>query len=115
MKPIILSLALTLTTLGCATKSIYYWDNYESVVYDHYNESASPLKEIELLRKDEAKSSSTTKPLPPGFYAYLGYLYYQVGNFNMANESFSKERNRFAESKVLMNRFLKNKSATVTK
>jgi hypothetical protein len=109
IKKITLSVALILATIGCATKSIYYWDNYESVVYDHYNESASPLKEIELLRKDEAKSSSTTKPLPPGFYAYLGYLYYQVGNFNMANESFAKERNRFAESKVLMNRFLKTK------
>lgn len=92
--------------LGCASKTIYYWNDYEPSLYSHFLENESPLKEIENLRKDESKASQERKPLPPGFYAYLGYLYSQVGNYDLASSSFTKEKSRFPESNVLMSRFL---------
>jgi hypothetical protein len=77
------------------------------VVYDHYSDKSSPSEEIEQLRKDEKNSREKSLPLPPGYYSYLGYLYYQVGNYSMAQDAFNRERSLFPESTTLMNRFTK--------
>lgn len=93
--------------IGCSSiRPLYYWGNYEPVVYSHYSDKNSPTQEIEKLRKDERDAREENLPLNPGYHSYLGYLYYQVGNFSMANQEFAKEKKMFPESEKLMNRFL---------
>lgn len=93
--------------MGCATKPLYYWGDYEPVIYDHYMRGSTPDDEIERLRRGEKEAQVAKLPLAPGYHSYLGYLYYQVGNHSMARDEFIKEKTEFADSSVLMNRFLK--------
>jgi len=92
---------------SCAGKPLYYWGHYEDVIYSKFNENASPLNGIELLLDDKKRASTKGLPLPPGFHSHLGMLFYEVGNYSMANEEFLVEKKNFLESSVLMNRFLK--------
>ena len=107
-KLLLLSLLAGMTGMisGCASNSLYYWGNYETVLYSKFNENSSPLKDIELLLEDKKNASTRGKMLPPGFHSHLGMLYYDVGNSSMAKNEFLLEKNNFSESKVLMNRFL---------
>jgi hypothetical protein len=105
----IIACLFVLILSGCATKPLYYWGNYEQVIYKHYAESSksSPTQEIESLRKDEKEAHEKALPLPPGYHAYLGYLYYEVGNRELARNEFMMEKKNFPESSVLITRFLK--------
>lgn len=95
------------TLVSCAGKPLYYWGEYEDSIYDHYDNKTSPTKEIDELRADELKARNARLPHPPGYYAYLGFLYYQVGDVIMAQKSFEAEKNQFPESALLMNRLIK--------
>lgn len=93
---------------GCGSKPLYYWGSYESTLHRHYSDAtnSSPNQEIETLSKDLIKSQEVHLPLPPGYHAYLGYLYYQVGNTNMAKEEFQMEKIKYPKSATLMERYL---------
>lgn len=100
--------ALLLLVTGCAAPSIYSWGNYEPMVYAMY---ATPDKatvdlQIDAMEEDIQKARSAGKPLPPGFYAHLGYLYFQQGNSPLAQRAFESEKAAFPESSVLMDRMI---------
>jgi len=95
---------------GCASsRSLYYWGSYEGQVYSMYNDpgEAPAERQIEMMEADIEKARSKGKPLPPGFRAHLGMLYYQTGRFDLARQSFESEKSSFPESTVLMDRFIK--------
>ena len=94
---------------GCATKRIYYWGEYEDLIYTQYQNpgKATPEYQVDVMQADIQKAKSVNMPLPPGFYAHLGYQYLQMGRTIEARKSFEAEKNQFPESAVLMNRFLK--------
>lgn len=105
-------LVLSLILLGaCATKPLYYWGNYESVTYRSMTEpgKTSPEQQIKLLEKDVSNARSEKLPLPPGFYAHLGYLYAEAGQVDLARNNFRLEEQKFPESTLLMDRFLQKK------
>ena len=52
--------------------------------------------------------SSENKPVPPGFHAHLGYLYYQLGKADAARQELQTEKAEFPESAVFMDRLLAN-------
>ena len=111
-------LLLFLLGLGsCASNSIYYWGNYESLLYDQYQTPGKSMPETQVLKLEEdiEKARSKNKPLPPGFYAHLGYQYLQMGRTDDAKVSFESEKRQFPESAVLMNRFLKKFDSTAGK
>jgi hypothetical protein len=93
---------------GCASPTKYYWGQYETIIYTQYNEpgKATPEYQIEKMREDIQKAKSQNKPLPPGFFAHLGYQYLLAGKAVEAQNCFKIEKKRFPESTVLMNRFL---------
>ncbi len=95
---------------GCATpkQSLYQWGDYEKQVYAIYNDPGkSPLEEqIAKLEEDYQKARSTSKSVPPGFHAHLGYLYFQTGKNDQAYQSFQTEKSLFPESAVYMDRVL---------
>ena len=94
---------------GCASdNSIYSWGHYEGILYSSYAEPGKlpPQQQILLLQEDLQKALAKNKPVPPGFHAYLGTLFAQLGQAADARREFQAEKSAFPESSVLMNRFL---------
>lgn len=65
-----------------------------------------PERQVEILEADIEVARSKGRPLPPGYRAHLGYLYYQQGKLDLARQSFESEKEAFPESAVLMDRFI---------
>lgn len=100
--------ALLLT--GCtSSRGLYYWGSYESQIYKMYNDpgEAPAERQVEVLEADIERARSKGQPLPPGYRAHLGYLYFQLGKYELARQSFEAEKAAFPESTVLMDRFIK--------
>ncbi len=107
-----LFLALLGTTImtGCASKAgLYQWGSYEEQVYAMYSDTGKvPIEEQVInLEKDYQVARSTNQPVPPGYHAHLGYLYFQLGKTDQALQSFVTEKTLFPESTVYMNRLIK--------
>ena len=94
---------------GCTPRpTLYAWGHYEGLIYTSYAKPGQepPEKQIELLEQDYQKARSDNQPVPPGWHAHLGYLYYQVGKADQAKQEFETEKATFPESAVFMNRLL---------
>ena len=106
---IVVLLVLSIIFCSCASSTKYYWGEYENLVYTQYQEpvKATPDIQIQIMQADIQKAASKNQPLPPGFYAHLGYQYLQTGKAVEARRYFTAEKKTFPESTVLMNRFLK--------
>ncbi len=106
----LLGLAGIVLLAGCQTaRPLYYWGHYEPLAYQSYAapQKAPPEKQIEALLEDEQKAAAANLPLHPGFHAHLGYLYYQVGKYDLGRKEFEAEKQLFPESAQLMDRMLK--------
>jgi hypothetical protein len=95
---------------GCAAQPhpLYSWGHYEELIYVSYAApgKALPEMQVEQLEQDYQKARAENLPVPPGFHAYLGYLYYQLGKLDQARQEFATEKANFPESAVFMNRLL---------
>jgi len=110
IKPLLIALTATALLAGCRSPDIYYWGNYENVVYGMYAhpDKVPPQAQIAKLEQDEHKATSANKPLPPGFHAHLGWAYSQTGKLDLARQEFELEKQQFPESAVFMDRVLNN-------
>jgi hypothetical protein len=107
----ILALSAGLLLAGCAApQSRYEWGSYEEVVYASYLSHADvpAEKQLELLEKDYQLARSANKPMPPGWHAHLGYLYYELGKADQARQELMTEKAEFPESAVFVDRLLAN-------
>ena len=95
---------------GCASPTIYSWGHYEDVLYAMYSapDTMPPERQVELLEADFQKARSQNKPVPPGWHAHLGYLYYQLGKTDQARQECETEKAQFPESAVFVDRMLAN-------
>jgi len=113
MKRISLSAAAIalLTLSGCATRPLplYQWGSYQTQVYAQYNDPGKvPVEaQIEALEADYQKARAANRPVPPGYHAHLGYLYFQKGQVEQAMQSFQTEKTLFPESATYMDFALK--------
>ena len=101
----------TLLFTGCATRhGLYAWGSYEELIYSSYEAPGKipPESEVDILEQDYQKARATSRALPPGWHAHLGYLYYQLGKPAEARREFETEKAQFPESAVFMNRLLAN-------
>lgn len=90
---------------GCATQEdIYYWGNYENLVYGMYAEpgSADPLAQVEQLTADIEEAANNGKPVPPGVYAHLGMMYAHLGEMDAAMAALNTEKELYPESTILV-------------
>ena len=102
-------IALLTLLSSCVSNTKYYWGEYENLIYTQYQEpgKATPDVQIQKMESDIQKAASKNKPLPPGFYAHLGYQYLQSGKAREARQYFAAKKKAFPESSVMMDRFLK--------
>jgi hypothetical protein len=110
----ILFLALGVVALvtGCRSPDVYYWGHYENLVYISYTkpDKATPELQARAMEEDVQKAAAAGKPLPPGFHAHLGDVYYQMGKYDLAVLEFQKEKELFPESAVFMDRLIASAS-----
>ena len=99
---------LALLTSCAGPTTLYHWGRYESVIYATYAAPGSmpPERQIELLEQDYQEARAANRPVPPGFHAHLGYLYYAIGRADQARQEFETEKANFPESAVFMDRLL---------
>ena len=99
--------ALALLT-GCAAPGLYQWGGYDQSLYAGYKD----VTKMEALRiKLEAHVSEMEKSnakVAPGLYAELGTLYLKAGSTQKAIDFYTKERNAWPESRVLMTSLIQN-------
>ncbi|MBC7458414.1 MAG: DUF4810 domain-containing protein [Bdellovibrionaceae bacterium] len=102
-------LVLSILLSSCASSTKYYWGSYEKLIYSQYQEpgKVTPDFQIQSMQADIQKAASRNLPLPPGFYAHLGFQYLQIGKAGEARQYLTAEKKAFPESAVLMDRFLK--------
>ena len=112
LKLLLASLAVPVLLTGCRSPDVYYWGHYEALVYTAYArpDKAPPEMQVQLMEEDLHKAISVNKPVPPGFHAHLGYLYFQLGKADLAQQEFENEKKQFPESAVFMDRMLANLS-----
>ncbi|AOS84897.1 hypothetical protein BIU88_12615 [Chlorobaculum limnaeum] len=101
---------LILAIQGCASSNppMYEWGRYEDLLYQGYAhpDKLSPEEHIAKLQADYEVAKSKNRPLPPGYHAQLGVLYYKVGKPEEAKKSFISEEELFPESKQYMTRII---------
>lgn len=97
---------------GCVTppKTLYYWGDYQPVVYSHFKGDAAEAQQVKLEQTAHL-AQSRGEAVPPGFNAHLGLLYLHTGQLDKAKGAFETEAVLFPESKPYMN-FLLSKFAT---
>ena len=99
-----------LISAGCATKpDHYYWGHYEPLIYDMYLQpgSADAPTQIEKLTADIDQANSLGKPVPPGVFAHLGFMYAITGNIGKAEDALNNEKALYPESAVLIDGMMK--------
>ena len=106
----ILSVSAVVVALlaGCATPTTYHWGEYEEQVYVMYEapDQGTAESQIEVLELDIGKARSKNQPLAPGIRAHMGFLYFQLGQYEQARQAFEAEKVAFPESAKLMDRFI---------
>ncbi len=103
-------LALIALAAGCAQPTLYSWGQYEELIYRSYAApgKVSPEMQVEKLEADYQKARAENKPVPPGFHAHLGYLYFQLGKLDQALQELETEKAQFPESAVFVDRLIAN-------
>lgn len=102
---------------GCIShpKEGYYWGHYEQLIHDMYIKpgSADTSTQVQRLTQDIQQAQSVGKPIAPGIYAHLGFMYALKGNLSQAQDAFNEEKSLYPESAVfidgMMSRALKER------
>jgi len=101
----ILSLALLLLFSSCSSTQ-YGWRNYDGRLYKYY-EKKDQDKFKASLEKIIRKGENDNR-VPPGIYAEYGYLLYESQQYDSSIIYFEKERDRWPESAVFMQKMIRN-------
>lgn len=94
---------------GCQTvKPLYYWGNYENVIYLGYAkpDKATLALQLEKLQDDVSRTAAHNARAHPGLHAQLGYVLYQLGRVDEAVREFEAEKNLFPEAAPFMDRMI---------
>ena len=110
MKRVVWLLALLVVAAGYAQPTLYSWGQYEEVIYRSYAApgAVAPEMQIERLEADYQRARAENKPVPPGFHAHLGFLYFQLGKLDQAKQELKTEKAKIPESAVFIDRLLAN-------
>lgn len=115
---LVLTLAVAAIVSGCtAAPPRYSWGTYEDQIYIWYAKpgTLTPEAQADQMQKDRELAQAAVQPLPPGWRAHLGYIYFQMGRADLAREELLAEKAAFPESATLVDRLVTNLSAPPAK
>lgn len=94
---------------GCVSRPqpLYYWGDYQSQVYGHFQGEKGAEEQIQALEKVREQARSAGKQLPPGLQAHLAMLYGQTGRSELFLAQLESEKRQFPESATFMDFLLK--------
>lgn len=98
-----------LAVSGCAGNRMYAWENYDETLYAHYKHPQDHEKHLDKLRGQitYAEKRGGDK-VPPGLYAEYGFALYEAGQTDEAVNYFGKEKQKWPESAVIMDKMIRN-------
>jgi hypothetical protein len=104
-----LVLTALLSVPGCAGNRMYAWGNYDETLYAHYKNPQDHEKHLEKLKVlvTEAETTGGGK-VPPGLYAEYAFALYEAGRADDAVIYFGKEKEKWPESAVIMDKMTRN-------
>ena len=109
-KTFILLLLAATALSACAPRKplLYQWGSYNEQIYAMYHDPGKvpPEQQLQDLERDYQKARAANRPVPPGYHAQVGYLYFQLGKIDQALQSFETEKALFPESTVYMDRLI---------
>lgn len=108
--PLLLFFALCIllaSASGCAPSRKYAWGNYDATLYSHYKNPNKKEAHLERLR-EIVQNAETEDKVAPGLYAEYGYALYEFGKIPEAITYFEKEKAKWPESNVLMQKMIRN-------
>ncbi|MBL0656374.1 DUF4810 domain-containing protein [Aeromonas caviae] len=101
---------LLLSACAQGPQTLYNWDQYQGVVYQHMQGDDTGVEaQIDALEKNQQEASAKGQAVPPGFHAHLGMLYAQLGKDAQTREQFETEKRLFPESAPFMNFLMSSK------
>ncbi|HEY6105784.1 MAG TPA: DUF4810 domain-containing protein [Anaeromyxobacteraceae bacterium] len=107
MRRAILTLALS-ALAGCATPTMYHWGAYDDTLYRYYKTPAEREAFVASLKTIVLEAEQEGRRVPPGVHAEYGFALYEEGLFDQAIVYFQKERDQWPESRVLMEKMIRN-------
>lgn len=104
----ILLVLLAAAASGCASQTMYHWGNYDSALYGHYKNPADREAWVTSLKTTVLEAEQEGRRVPPGLYAEYGYALLEEGSSRDAIAYFEKEKAKWPESAVLMDKMIRN-------
>jgi hypothetical protein len=98
---------LLMLAQGCAPSRKYAWGGYAADLYSHYKNPQDMEAHLERLQ-EYVNNAEAEDRVPPGLYAEYGYCLYELGNIDEAVLYFEKEKAKWPESNVLMEKMIRN-------
>lgn len=88
---------------------MYTWGNYDETLYSHYKNPQDHEKHLENLKAIVTNAETTGGGrIPPGLYADFGFALYEAGRTDEAVKYFGKEKEKWPESTVMMDKMIRN-------
>ncbi len=103
--PSLMTLALL---TGCAAPGLYQWGGYDQALYAGYKDTTKMEALRTKLETHVVEMEKSKAKVAPGLYAELGTLYLQAGASQKAIDFYTKERDTWPESRVLMTSLIQN-------
>jgi hypothetical protein len=99
---------LAMGAAACAPTTMYHWNSYDERLYAHYRNPQDRETWVEGLKTTILEAEQRGRRVPPGVYADYGYALYEEGRLPEAIVYFGKERDQWPESRVLMDKMIRN-------
>jgi hypothetical protein len=99
---------LSASAVACAPRPLYHWGAYDAALYRHYQTPAERQVWVEALKTTVLEAEQDGGRVPPGLYAEYGFVLLEEGNTKDAVAYFEKEKAKWPESTVLMEKMIRN-------
>jgi hypothetical protein len=104
----VLAVLAALGGTGCVQQQMYHWRGYDDGLYRHYRNPQEREQWVETLKTVILEAEEGGRKVPPGVYAEYGYALYEERAWPQAIVYFEKERAKWPESTILMDKMIRN-------
>lgn len=101
-------LVVAASAAACAPTTMYHWGAYDTALHGHYANPTDRAAWVEALRVAILEAEEKGLRVPPGLYAEYGYALLEEGKPQEAIAWFQKEKAKWPESTVLMDKMVRN-------